>query len=76
MRRNKEMIELLNKFVNKSKEILKDNLCGVYLHGSSVMGCFNPVKSDADLIVIIYDKMSDDEKREFMKKTANCCLKT
>ncbi len=67
MRRNKEMTELLNKFVNKSKEILKDNLCGVYLHGSSVMGCFNPVKSDVDLIVIIYDKMSDDDKCEFMK---------
>ena len=61
------MTELLDKFIKYSKDILKENLCGVYLHGSSVMGCFNPVKSDVDLIVIIYDTMSDDDKREFMK---------
>ncbi len=61
------MTELLNKFVNSSKKIFKENLCGVYLHGSSVMGCFNPTKSDIDLIVIVYDEISDGAKREFMK---------
>lgn len=28
-------------FVRKSREILSENLVGVYLHGSAVMGCFN-----------------------------------
>lgn len=31
-------------FVEKSKEILQDNLAGIYLHETAVMGCFNPVK--------------------------------
>ena len=31
-------------FTKESKRILGDNLVGVYLHGSAVMGCFNPEK--------------------------------
>ncbi len=31
-------------FVEKSKEILQDNLVGIYLHETVVMGCFNPAK--------------------------------
>ena len=31
-------------FVEKSKEILQENLVGIYLHGSAVMGCYNPAK--------------------------------
>jgi streptomycin 3"-adenylyltransferase len=55
-----------NEFVNRSKEILEDNLVGIYLHGSAVMGCFNPDKSDIDLIVVINDKMDNATKRAFM----------
>ena len=43
---------LIKDYVERSGEILQDNLVGVYLHGSSVMGCFNPEKSDIDLIVV------------------------
>ncbi len=32
---------ITKKFVAKSQEILLDNLVGIYLHGSAVMGCFN-----------------------------------
>ncbi len=53
-------------FVKRSKDIMKDNLKGIYLHGSSVMGCFNPAKSDIDLIVVTEDEMSDDTKRKYM----------
>ena len=64
-------------FVRRAKEILNtkageknveknDNLTGVYLHGSAVMGCFNPAKSDIDIIVVINQKMTDEEKRCFM----------
>lgn len=62
-----ELRELCGAFVERSKEILKDNLCGIYLHGSAVMGCFNPEKSDADLIVIVYDTMPDAAKRAFLE---------
>jgi len=34
------MDAVINSFVEKSKEILQDNLVGVYLHGSAVMGCY------------------------------------
>ena len=58
--------KLLDEFVSKSKEILKENLTGIYLHGSAVMGCFNPEKSDIDLIVVVNEKMDKATKREFM----------
>jgi len=38
---------LIHEFIEQSKNILRDNLVGIYLHGSAAMGCFNPEKSDA-----------------------------
>ena len=63
---------LINEFVEQSKTILKDNLVGIYLHGSAVMGCFNPSKSDLDLIVVVERPMSDDVKRLFMDMVIKC----
>ena len=57
---------LLNGFVEQSKRILQDNLVGVYLHGSLVMGCFNPQKSDIDLIIVIDKPISDSVKRAYL----------
>ena len=36
--------DLLKSFVAQSQNILGDNLVGIYLHGSAVMGCFNEKK--------------------------------
>ena len=58
--------KLINDFAMRSKEILQDNLVGVYLHGYAVMGCFNPLKSDLDFIIVVEKPMSDDVKRTFM----------
>ena len=58
--------ELLDTYVNCSKEILKENLSGCYLHGSAVMGCFNPDKSDIDLIVVVKKPLSDSVKKEYL----------
>lgn len=33
-------------------EELSENLVGIYLHGSLAMGCFNPSRSDVDLVVV------------------------
>ncbi|MBR0514749.1 MAG: nucleotidyltransferase domain-containing protein [Clostridia bacterium] len=57
---------LINGFVERSNAILKDNLVGVYLHGSSVMGCFNPQKSDIDLIVVVERPLLDPIKKEYL----------
>ena len=60
------MDTVLNCFVEQSKEILKDNLVGIYLHGSAAMGCYNPAKSDIDLIIVVKDSIEDSVKRAFM----------
>ena len=48
----KEIDLVVQRFVSQSRLILGENLVGVYLHGSAVMGCFNPAKSDLDFIVV------------------------
>ncbi len=57
---------ITEKFVEQSKAILGDNLVGLYLHGSAVMGCYNDEKSDIDLLVVIHNDMSAEEKRRYM----------
>lgn len=58
---------ILDKIVDKSREILETKLTGVYLHGSMAMGCFNPDKSDIDLIIVIENDISDTQKIMLMK---------
>lgn len=53
-------------FVKQSAEILGDNLVGIYLHGSAAMGCFNDVKSDIDLLVVVKDELSLEDKLCYM----------
>ena len=60
------MDTVINSFVERSKEILRDNLVGIYLHGSAVMGCFNPAKSDIDLITVVKDSIPNEVKRAYM----------
>lgn len=57
---------LFQKFVAKSQEILLDNLVGIYLHGSAVMGCFNEKKSDIDLVVVVNAAITNEVKRKYM----------
>ena len=57
---------LLEKFTEESKRILGDDLVGIYLHGSAVMGCFNPKKSDIDLIIVVENEPDDEIKKEYM----------
>lgn len=58
---------LLEEFVQRSKEIIRDGLVGVYLHGSAVMGCFNPKESDLDLLIVVKTGLSDAVKLEYLK---------
>ena len=59
---------LINAFVAAAKEIIGEKLTGIYLHGSLAMGCFNPEKSDIDLIIIIEESISDEQKMAFMER--------
>ena len=61
-----EFDSLIKEYVDQSATILRGNLAGIYLHGSAVMGCFNPLKSDIDLIVVVDRPLSDPVKRAYM----------
>ena len=57
---------LIKEFTEQSRSILQENLVGIYLHGSAVMGCFNPRKSDIDLIIVVERPLTDAVKRAYM----------
>ncbi len=57
---------LIDRFAFLCRETFAENLTGVYLHGSMAMGCFNPEKSDIDLMVVVKDEPSDESKLSFM----------
>lgn len=59
-------MDILDKIVNQSRKIFGDELIGIYLHGSMAMGCFNPDKSDIDLIFVIRDHIMDTQKMQFI----------
>ncbi|BDR60419.1 nucleotidyltransferase domain-containing protein [Lactobacillus xylocopicola] len=44
---------LITKLKEQTTAIIKDNLVGLYLHGSLVLGGYNPQVSDIDFIVVI-----------------------
>jgi Domain of unknown function (DUF4111) len=41
---------------------LGDNLVGAYLHGSAVLGGFNPERSDADVLVVVHHRLSAQDR--------------
>lgn len=43
--------------------ILGGDLVGVYLHGSLAMACFNPDRSDIDLLVVTHKALSPEQRR-------------
>ena len=58
--------ELLDKLVKYSCNIFENNLVGIYLHGSMAMGCFNEMKSDIDILVVLENEITDLQKKIFM----------
>jgi aminoglycoside adenylyltransferase-like protein/nucleotidyltransferase-like protein len=48
--------------VGELREVLADNLIGVYLHGSGVLGGLRP-RSDLDVITVVTRPLSSDEKQ-------------
>ena len=59
---------VIDDFIAAAREIMEEQLTGVYLHGSLAMGCFNPDKSDIDLIIVIEENISDEQKMKFMER--------
>jgi streptomycin 3"-adenylyltransferase len=45
------------------RDLLAGNLVGVYLHGSLALGCFNPTRSDLDILAVTRERMPLEVKR-------------
>ena len=56
----------IGRFAGLAREVLKDRITGIYLHGSAAMGCYQPKKSDLDFLVVVNADLTDAEKRRFM----------
>lgn len=66
-----ECEKILNKIANEYKNVLGNNLVGIYVHGSLAFGCFNPNKSDIDFIVVVDNPPSIEEKEDLIKTLLN-----
>ena len=60
-------LKLLEIIKNEYIKILKDNLIGIYIHGSLAFKCFNWEKSDIDFLVIIKNDIKLNEKEKLIK---------
>lgn len=52
----------LQEFVLKFQEYFGQRLVGIYLHGSLAMGCFNPVSSDIDILVVVNKPLAVNDR--------------
>ena len=57
---------IISRFISESLRIFGTHLTGIYLHGSAAMNCFNPLKSDIDLLFVIDGEISEEQKLDFL----------
>ena len=43
---------IMDRICSGYRDILGENLLGIYVHGSIAFGCYNPHKSDIDFLVV------------------------
>ena len=53
--------------VEKFRQYFSENLVGIYLHGSLAMGGFNSESSDIDLLIVVKNKLSLEDKKELAR---------
>lgn len=58
---------LLDQLVDQSCHIIGNNLVGIYLHGSMAMGCFNAKTSDIDILIVVKEVLTNQQKLMLMK---------
>jgi len=59
--------DLLAIIADQYKQILHENLVGIYVHGSIAFGCFDWSKSDIDFIVVVNNLTSLPVKRQLLQ---------
>lgn len=53
-------------------DLLAGRLIGIYLHGSLAMGCFNPQRSDLDILAVTADRIPLTVKRQIIEHLLAC----
>ena len=59
--------DLLDQITAAFKEVLAENLIGIYVHGSIAFGCFSWQKSDIDFIVVVGSRLTHFQKLKLLK---------
>lgn len=62
---------LLDNITDEAEKLLGGNFVGLYIHGSIAMGCFNPLVSDIDFLVVVRKRMTVEEKRDLAQILLN-----
>lgn len=57
---------ILEQIAGSCVRILKDNLTGIYIHGSLAFGCFHWAKSDIDFIIVTKSSPTQQEKERLI----------
>lgn len=63
---SQEMIETIQILKENFQLILKENLIGIYLHGSIALEDFNFKHSDIDMLVVTINAPSETQKKEII----------
>lgn len=58
---------MLEHLVQSFCKILKENGIGIYLHGSMALGCYQPERSDIDLIVVVQNPLDLTTKLQLLE---------
>ncbi len=66
-RMNERVKNILKNITSSCQNILKENLIGIYIHGSIAFECFNWDKSDIDFIIVTKETPSLEEKEYIIK---------
>ncbi len=65
---NEKVQKLLNQMVQMTQSIVKEQLTGIYLHGSLALGGFSWEKSDIDVIIVVKTFLTQQQKQDLMKQ--------
>lgn len=63
-----EVRQQLDHFTRSLCEIEGDHLIGVYLHGSLALGCYQPGRSDLDLLVLVDEPPAPSQQRAWAQQ--------
>ena len=69
--KNKKAYEIMEMIKCEYQKTLKENLVGLYLHGSLAMGCFHPKVSDIDFLAVVEKPINNEIKKKLIQTLVN-----